>query len=378
MANQYVGARYTPKFAGMWSQEMTYEQLTVVEYGNGSYISKSPVPAGTLPTNTEYWMLYSVKSSDVEEIEQEIETINTNITAMQSSINSLNTIPRNKFNGANVLWIGDSWSTVTGPVTKVHPQYLSDYLGFNLYNEGSSGTGFTIGTTFQQRMEAWKTNNPDVKIDYVFVQGSINDQPNVGTTLTNAINTFVAKEKELFPNAELIAIPPICNYNLSLPSDRSWWNMFYTVNLAFFNLGVPTIKLPLIFLGYGNYFLSNDPQHPTTQGQEFMAKQILQKLLGMPILNNKWRKLSNVAFQIMTDGLNVELTIAALTTQLPTQTTIQDLKGITINGYYPVLKAGENFTAGELYNNAGDILLKVSSQNNWTGNVLLQPYLLGF
>lgn len=56
MANNiYIGMRYVPLFDGPYNSEKVYEPLTVVEYNNSSYTSKKQVPAGVLPTNTEYW-----------------------------------------------------------------------------------------------------------------------------------------------------------------------------------------------------------------------------------------------------------------------------------------------------------------------------------
>lgn len=40
---------------GTWSNSATYEVLDAVNYNGGTYIAKSAVPAGTLPTNTTYW-----------------------------------------------------------------------------------------------------------------------------------------------------------------------------------------------------------------------------------------------------------------------------------------------------------------------------------
>lgn len=57
MAKQYIGERYTQKLDGEWDSSKTYERLTLVHYDDKGYLSKVDVPAGTLPTNTDYWML---------------------------------------------------------------------------------------------------------------------------------------------------------------------------------------------------------------------------------------------------------------------------------------------------------------------------------
>ena len=50
---QYIGARYVPKFMGLYDATQAYENLCVVDNGLGtSYISQKPTPAGTPLTDT--------------------------------------------------------------------------------------------------------------------------------------------------------------------------------------------------------------------------------------------------------------------------------------------------------------------------------------
>ena len=57
--NIYVGNRYTPLYKGQWNSSEAYEPISAVIYTDGNgYISKKAVPAGTVPTNEEYWMLW--------------------------------------------------------------------------------------------------------------------------------------------------------------------------------------------------------------------------------------------------------------------------------------------------------------------------------
>lgn len=42
---------------GAWDSDATYDIMDVVTYNNSVYIAKQLVPAGTLPTNTTYWMV---------------------------------------------------------------------------------------------------------------------------------------------------------------------------------------------------------------------------------------------------------------------------------------------------------------------------------
>ena len=75
MTRQYIGARYVPKFDGEWNENKVYEPLTIVEYNNGSYTSKIPVPAGTLPTNKEYWALTGSTNGFIQKLQGDVEDL---------------------------------------------------------------------------------------------------------------------------------------------------------------------------------------------------------------------------------------------------------------------------------------------------------------
>lgn len=70
--NQYIGMRYVPLIYGAWVDSADFEPLTVVTYEGNSYISKTYVPAGTLPTNTTYWILSANYNAQVDQYRQEV------------------------------------------------------------------------------------------------------------------------------------------------------------------------------------------------------------------------------------------------------------------------------------------------------------------
>ena len=51
----YVGMRYVPIFSGVYDATLEYEPLTMVSYNDYVYVSKSYVPVGVTPTNTDFW-----------------------------------------------------------------------------------------------------------------------------------------------------------------------------------------------------------------------------------------------------------------------------------------------------------------------------------
>lgn len=81
---QYIGARYVPKFADPveWSSQMTYEPLTIVTYMFGSYTSIKAVPAGVVPTNTEYWAPTGNYNAQVEAYRQEVVDVSEKVDSI--------------------------------------------------------------------------------------------------------------------------------------------------------------------------------------------------------------------------------------------------------------------------------------------------------
>ena len=91
--NVYVGSRYVPLFAGAWDNSVTYEPLTIVEYGNNSYTSKKPVLAGTLPTDTDYWALTGNYNGQISNLQNQIGDLTSLDTTDQTSlVNAINEV----------------------------------------------------------------------------------------------------------------------------------------------------------------------------------------------------------------------------------------------------------------------------------------------
>lgn len=82
---------------GAWVSTSTYVKNNLVSYSNGnSYVAVQDVPTGTLPTDTEYWMLSGQKGTDgdvtTSAMNDAIEyAVNTLDTDLQGQIDSLDT-----------------------------------------------------------------------------------------------------------------------------------------------------------------------------------------------------------------------------------------------------------------------------------------------
>lgn len=85
--NIYVGNRYTPLYKGQWSAETAYEPISAVIYTDGNgYISKKAVPAGTVPTNEEYWMLWGAGNVALDSLTTRMNTAENNISTLQGQM----------------------------------------------------------------------------------------------------------------------------------------------------------------------------------------------------------------------------------------------------------------------------------------------------
>lgn len=78
--SEYIGNRIVPHHDGVWDKAKEYEPLTIVyeESTGDSYMSRKPVPAGTLLSQEEYWAMCSrfseqmalYRQNTAEEVEQ--------------------------------------------------------------------------------------------------------------------------------------------------------------------------------------------------------------------------------------------------------------------------------------------------------------------
>ena len=85
--NIYIGNRYTPLFCGAWDASTSYESLSAVTYTDGNaYVSKKPVPAGIVPTNAEYWMLWGSGNAALDNVTQRLNTVENDVESLESAL----------------------------------------------------------------------------------------------------------------------------------------------------------------------------------------------------------------------------------------------------------------------------------------------------
>lgn len=84
----YTGARYVPLFAepSQWSNENTYEPLTIVLNEGNSYTSKQFVPAGVDINNTNFWAETGNYNAQIEAYREEVRKFDERITNNTNAI----------------------------------------------------------------------------------------------------------------------------------------------------------------------------------------------------------------------------------------------------------------------------------------------------
>lgn len=85
---QYIGARYVPLFAepAEWSNDRTYEPLTIVLHQGNSYTSRQFVPRGIDIENADFWAETGNYNAQVEQYRQEVLTFGGRMDAVESAV----------------------------------------------------------------------------------------------------------------------------------------------------------------------------------------------------------------------------------------------------------------------------------------------------
>ena len=290
---QYVGARYVPKFMGLYDATQAYEGLCVVDNGMGtSYITKVPTPAGTPLTDTDYYAVYGASSGAIINLQNQIGDLNDLTTADQDSlVDAINEVVtdtqalNNKIDINRAIVISDSYGMGRGgqtPWTNPFRVYMglssADYFA---YSEGSLGfnrageNGHTALTLLQ--LHENDVTNPET-IDLVVFGLGLNDTLAL-SGLETAIKDCCDYVKTQYPNAKIL-IGFIGNF---YTKDNSTLNQYVTAlnvyqseagrNTAGYIHGVENVM-------HNNMFFIADGIHPTTAGGDAIAKYIAASIKG--------------------------------------------------------------------------------------------------
>lgn len=148
---QYIGARYVPVFANpiVWTNERTYEPLTIVLHAGNSYTSRQYVPTGIDINNTDYWANTGNYNAQIEQYRNESQNalkylnafgINSEQTGTEN-LNKLNTASQKSNNNTAALTALNAETTEKARhlnnITKINEYFITPQMF------GAKGDGVT-------------------------------------------------------------------------------------------------------------------------------------------------------------------------------------------------------------------------------------------
>lgn len=205
--NQYMGARYVPKLMDDWSESVKYDYLNQVNYFGDAYISKKPVPLGTPPTDTEYWMRFPygerldtlfaeivAANKAIDKNAKDIIDLGTQLDAdvnnLQGNINQLD----NKL----VQTASDLQANINGVDSKLTQETAARQTGDTALQNGIDGLTGRMTTaesninTLASGVSGLQTRVTKNESDIAGLQGQIGSTAGDITALQNQVNTNTA------------------------------------------------------------------------------------------------------------------------------------------------------------------------------------------
>lgn len=233
----------TPHIMGEWDESTNYKTLSVVLYNGNSYTAIKDVPAGVLPSNTNYWALTSNYNAQLDGL------INHRIVVFGDSWTDWENV-------------GD-WSISLNKILK----------NCTFYNYGVSGSTLSTGLINQVNTET----TPDKEnIEYVIIVGGVNDA-SASTPYSDGLSSAITTIKNKFTSAKIVFTPSMC-----LPTGEYYQRYINAVNyFQQFKTYTPhkdTIVGTPFFMGVDNPF-STDNVHLSQSGADLFGNYIAS-LLG--------------------------------------------------------------------------------------------------
>ena len=278
MNNVYIGARYVPKFDGDYDPTKTYEPLTVINWNDGSYTSKRTVPAGTLPSVTDYWALTG--------------NYNGQIAYLQNQIDDLNEAVENISAQKNVILVGDSYAlgiggngtTIESELEALHPWTVTTFAeggcGYIRYNDQNHRAYDVLQAGLAAMTSTEKNDITNVVLCCSVYNelGAIAEPTFNQNGFTQALTQISNLVKSQLPNANITVIPSLwidVTYNTSFIRVFEWTKAAAQAIGA----GYPDNSINWL-MPYGSSVNSGDDVHPSAYGYTIIANHIATVLNG--------------------------------------------------------------------------------------------------
>ena len=301
MVRQYIGARYVPRFTGLYDATQIYDALDVVDNGSGtSYIAKKTVPAGTALTDSEYWFVYGASSGAIYDLQTRMGAAENDITALDGRVGAnengisflkdrIDPLRKNR----HVVCIGDSYAADTSGWDGWISQFIDNWWG-SAYGHGiaAPGGGWVIGSetyTFQGALQHIEAELADIAddIDDIVVMGGYNDMSSNTTeaSILLAMNNFKAYCASKYPNAKITVAFIGFSYSSKANMDKCidygyiWERCAAHAGFRFVtNMKYCLLYTPHVFISAGN---PNSGYHPSTTGNAFIARKLAEYLTSL-------------------------------------------------------------------------------------------------
>ena len=192
---EYVGARYVPRFRGLYDATQIYDALDVVDNGSGtSYIAKKTVPAGTALTNTDYWFVYGASSGAIYDLQTRMGVVENDIAEIK---------------GDKYIFIGDSYALPSYFGTDNWIDTMIDDLGIpsgDYYIAREGAIGFlnlqNPDENFLTKLQSIVMDAEDkLQVKHIIVCGGANDAAGTINNIVGAMQAFISYAKTNYPNA---------------------------------------------------------------------------------------------------------------------------------------------------------------------------------
>lgn len=283
--NQYIGARYVPKFfanpngSSEWLGNVPYEPLTIVTYLGNSYTSKIPVPPGigNPSLNPTYWALTGNFNEQLQTIQNNIKTIEEET---QTNTENISTI--NNFINRYYLFIGDSYGNpTTGWITPLINMMNLQTTDYTISQQG--GAGFVYagqGKTFLNLLQDVEAVLLEKVTDIVLISAG-NDSGENEADIFSAMNNFQVSAKQTCTKLKGIHL----GLTLARKNPGNAKKYLQRIFSAFNGFSKCHYMSSSMCFAHSLSYLSSDGIHLTQDGYNNIAYGVYQYLNGNEFYN---------------------------------------------------------------------------------------------